>query len=51
MPTHTEVFAMCASLGAYKLILTEPSRRDISMLLRLNCSQSDVLFALKSTAD
>ena len=48
--TQTEVFAMCASLGAYKLILTEPSRRDTNMLVRLNCSQSDVLFALKSTA-
>ncbi|VDL99115.1 unnamed protein product [Schistocephalus solidus] len=47
-PTDTEVFAMCASLGAYKLILTEPSRRDTCMLIRLNCSQSDVLFALKN---
>ncbi|VDN11763.1 unnamed protein product, partial [Dibothriocephalus latus] len=47
-PTDTEVFAMCASLGAYKLILTEPSRKDTCMLIRLNCSQSDVLFALKN---
>nr|CUU98853.1 hypothetical transcript [Hymenolepis microstoma] len=50
-PSDTEVFAMCASLGAYKLIMTEPSRRDTNMLLRLNCSQSDVLFALKATAN
>ncbi|VDL14655.1 unnamed protein product [Hymenolepis diminuta] len=50
-PSDTEVFAMCASLGAYKLIMTEPSRRDTNMLLRLNCSQSDVLFALKAAAN
>ncbi|KAL7059229.1 hypothetical protein AAHC03_013570 [Spirometra sp. Aus1] len=47
-PTDTEIFAMCASLGAYKLIFTEPSRRDTCMLIRLNCSQADVLFALKN---
>lgn len=49
-PTDTEIFAMSAALGAYKLILTEPSRRDTNMLIRLNCSQSDVLFALKTTS-
>ncbi|KER28896.1 hypothetical protein T265_04361 [Opisthorchis viverrini] len=46
-PTTSEVFDICSSLGAHKLLLTEPSRRDTSMLVRLNCSKSDVLFALK----
>ncbi|VDD76490.1 unnamed protein product [Mesocestoides corti] len=49
-PTDTEVFSMCAALGAYKLILVEASRRDTNMLVRLNCSQSDVLFALKASS-
>ncbi|KAL5970674.1 Origin recognition complex subunit 1 [Taenia solium] len=46
-PTDTDIFAMCASLSAYRLISAEPSRKDTNMLLRLNCSRSDVLFALK----
>ncbi|CAH8622636.1 unnamed protein product [Dicrocoelium dendriticum] len=46
-PTTTEVSYICAGLGAYKLLLTESPRRDSSMLIRLNCSRSDVLFALK----
>ncbi|KAA0198594.1 putative Origin recognition complex subunit, partial [Fasciolopsis buskii] len=46
-PTSSEVFAICSSLGAHKLLLTEASRRDTSMLIRLNCSKADMLFALK----
>lgn len=48
-PTSSEVFAICSSLGAHKLLLTEASRRDTSMLIRLNCSKADMLFALKQT--
>nr|CDS19719.1 origin recognition complex subunit 1 A [Echinococcus granulosus] len=46
-PTDTAIFAMCASLSAYRLISAEPSRKDTNMLLRLNCTRSDILFALK----
>ncbi|CAL8101051.1 unnamed protein product [Calicophoron daubneyi] len=46
-PTTSEVFSICSSLGAHKLLLTEPSRKDTAMLVRLNCTKSDVLFALK----
>lgn len=47
-PATSEVFDICAALGAYKLLLTESPRRDSAMLIRLNCTRSDVLFALKS---
>ncbi|THD21977.1 Origin recognition complex subunit 1 [Fasciola hepatica] len=50
LPTSSEVFAICSSLGAHKLLLTEASRRDTSMLIRLNCSKADMLFALKQPA-
>ncbi|KAF7257816.1 hypothetical protein EG68_05063 [Paragonimus skrjabini miyazakii] len=49
-PTTSEVFDICASLGAHKLLLTEASKRDTSMFVRLNCSKADVLFALKPRA-
>ncbi|CAH8846408.1 unnamed protein product [Trichobilharzia szidati] len=45
-PTTSEVFAICASLGAHKLLLTERSRCDIAMLVRLNCTKSEVLYCL-----
>ncbi|KAK4474908.1 hypothetical protein MN116_002016 [Schistosoma mekongi] len=45
-PTTSEVFAICASLGAHKLLLTERSRCDIAMLVRLNCTKSDILYCL-----
>ncbi|CAI2735427.1 unnamed protein product [Schistosoma spindalis] len=50
-PTTSEVFAICASLGAHKLLLTERSRCDISMLVRLNCTKSDILYCLNQQSD
>ncbi|CAH8657411.1 unnamed protein product [Schistosoma guineensis] len=50
-PTTSEVFAICASLGAHKLLLTERSRCDISMLVRLNCTKSDILYCLNQQPD
>ncbi|KAH8868225.1 Origin recognition complex subunit 1 [Schistosoma japonicum] len=50
-PTTSEVFAICASLGAHKLLLTERSRYDIAMLVRLNCTKSDILYCLNSQSN
>ncbi|XP_062853159.1 origin recognition complex subunit 1 [Trichomycterus rosablanca] len=44
----SESLAVCQRLGAYRLLLLEPSRLDLLLRVRLNVSQDDVLYALKS---
>ncbi|KAM5248595.1 origin recognition complex subunit 1 [Ctenodactylus gundi] len=46
-PTMSETMAVCSHLGACRLLLTEPSRNDLLLRVRLNVSQDDVLYALK----
>ncbi|XP_037354107.1 origin recognition complex subunit 1 [Talpa occidentalis] len=46
-PTMSETMAVCAHLGACRLLLVEPSRNDLLLRVRLNVSQDDVRFALK----
>ncbi|KAG8518951.1 Origin recognition complex subunit 1 [Galemys pyrenaicus] len=46
-PTMSEAMAVCAHLGACRLLLVEPSRNDLLLRVRLNVSQDDVLYALK----
>ncbi|XP_070564136.1 origin recognition complex subunit 1-like [Ptychodera flava] len=47
-PTTTEVASVCARLGSSKLILVESGRNDMHQRIRLNVSQDDVLYALKT---
>ncbi|XP_049588075.1 origin recognition complex subunit 1 isoform X1 [Syngnathus scovelli] len=44
----SEVLAVCQRLGACRLLLLETSRLGILQRIRLNVSQDDVLYALKS---
>lgn len=46
-PTFSELFSICSSLGALRILLTEHGRTDLQMRVRLNVSQDDILFALK----
>ncbi|XP_040834610.1 origin recognition complex subunit 1 isoform X2 [Ochotona curzoniae] len=46
-PTMSETMAVCSRLGSCRLLLTEPSRNDLLLRVRLNVSQDDVLYALK----
>ncbi|XP_072295229.1 origin recognition complex subunit 1 [Eucyclogobius newberryi] len=44
----SEGLSVCLRLGALRLLLLEPSRVDLLLRVRLNVSQDDVLYALKS---
>ncbi|KAF3835802.1 hypothetical protein F7725_028360 [Dissostichus mawsoni] len=44
----SEGLAVCQRLGACRLLLLEPSRLGVLQRVRLNVSQDDVLYALKS---
>nr|XP_034359168.1 origin recognition complex subunit 1 isoform X2 [Arvicanthis niloticus] len=46
-PTMSETMAVCSRLGSCRILLVEPSRNDLLLRVRLNVSQSDVLYALK----
>ncbi|KAM6414947.1 origin recognition complex subunit 1 [Rhynochetos jubatus] len=46
-PTVSEVMAVCARLGACRLLLLESSTKYLHMRVRLNISQDDVMYALK----
>ncbi|OXU27793.1 hypothetical protein TSAR_011296 [Trichomalopsis sarcophagae] len=47
-PNVTEALAMCARLGAWRLLLCEHSRLDVYQRLLLNVSTDDVQFAIKA---
>ncbi|KAJ0032882.1 hypothetical protein NQD34_002963 [Periophthalmus magnuspinnatus] len=47
-PPVSEALAVCLRLGALRLLLLEPSRMDLQLRVRLNVSQDDVLYALKT---
>ncbi|XP_016845369.1 origin recognition complex subunit 1 isoform X1 [Nasonia vitripennis] len=47
-PNVTEALAMCARLGAWRLLLCEHSRLDVHQRLLLNVSTDDVQFAIKA---
>ncbi|XP_030647812.1 origin recognition complex subunit 1 [Chanos chanos] len=44
----SEGLAVCQRLGSSRLLLLEPSRLDVLLRVRLNVSQDDVLYALKT---
>ncbi|XP_019738192.1 origin recognition complex subunit 1 isoform X1 [Hippocampus comes] len=44
----SEVLAVCQRLGACRLLLLETSRLGVLQRIRLNISQDDILYALKS---
>ncbi|XP_043942787.1 origin recognition complex subunit 1 [Protopterus annectens] len=46
-PTMSETMAVCLRLGASRLLLTESSKNDLHMRVRLNVSQDDIMYALK----
>jgi origin recognition complex subunit 1 len=46
-PTASEVAAMCARLGSFRLLLTESGRNDLNQKIRLNVSTDDVMYALR----
>ncbi|XP_021259947.1 origin recognition complex subunit 1 [Numida meleagris] len=46
-PTVSEILAICARLGACRLLLLESSNKYLHMRVRLNISQDDVMYALK----
>ncbi|KAK3749425.1 hypothetical protein RRG08_003274 [Elysia crispata] len=47
-PTMTEVAALCYRLGSIRLLLVEPGHLDLSMRVRLNVSQDDIMYALRT---
>ncbi|XP_059173526.1 origin recognition complex subunit 1-like isoform X2 [Physella acuta] len=47
-PTMTELSALCYRLGSIRLLLVEPGRLDLSMRVRLNVSQDDIMYALRT---
>ncbi|XP_052521792.1 origin recognition complex subunit 1 isoform X1 [Tympanuchus pallidicinctus] len=46
-PTVSDILAICARLGACRLLLLESSNKYLHMRVRLNISQDDVMYALK----
>ncbi|XP_019474308.1 origin recognition complex subunit 1 [Meleagris gallopavo] len=46
-PTVSDILAICARLGACRLLLLESSSKYLHMRVRLNISQDDVMYALK----
>jgi origin recognition complex subunit 1 len=46
-PSASTVAAICARLGACRILLTESGERDVFQRIRLNCNQDDVMFALR----
>lgn len=44
----TELSALCYRLGSIRLLLVEPGRLDLSMRVRLNVSQDDIMYALRT---
>ena len=46
-PTTSEVSAVCARLGSFRLLLLESGRHDLQQRIRLNVSQDDVIYALR----
>ncbi|NXD21026.1 ORC1 protein, partial [Spelaeornis formosus] len=46
-PTVSEIMAVCARLGANRLLLLEASSKYLHMRVRLNLSQDDVMYALR----
>lgn len=49
-PNTSETFAICNSLGSFRLLLTEAGSKDILQRIRLNVSVDDVMFAFKAKA-
>ncbi|XP_004346741.2 hypothetical protein CAOG_05056 [Capsaspora owczarzaki ATCC 30864] len=49
-PSTSAVAAICARLGASRLLLVENGANDLYQRVRLNVSQSDVTFALRDDA-
>lgn len=45
-PTVSDILAICARLGACRLLLLESSSKYLHMRVRLNISQDDVMYAL-----
>lgn len=48
--TMSQISAICANLGASRLILVQGSKRDLYRRVRLNISQEDVIFALRESS-
>ncbi|XP_015726053.1 origin recognition complex subunit 1 [Coturnix japonica] len=46
-PTVSDIVAICARLGACRLLLLDSSNKYLHMRVRLNVSQDDVMYALK----
>ncbi|XP_070602008.1 origin recognition complex subunit 1 isoform X2 [Erythrolamprus reginae] len=46
-PTVSDIMAISSRLGACKLLLVESNAKYLSMRIRLNVSQNDVMYALK----
>ena len=49
-PSASDISALCAKLGSFRLILVENSRNDLNQRVRLNVSMDDVNYALKETS-
>lgn len=45
----TELHVICSELGACRLLLVEKGRLNIHTRIRLNISQDDVVFALRTS--
>ncbi|KAM6456446.1 origin recognition complex subunit 1 isoform 2-T3 [Liasis olivaceus] len=50
-PTVSDIMAISSRLSACKLLLAESSAKYLSMRIRLNVSQNDVMYALKQDQD
>ncbi|XP_045159455.2 origin recognition complex subunit 1-like [Mercenaria mercenaria] len=46
-PSTGELAGICSRLGSIRLLLTEHSRHDLNMRVRLNVSQDDIIYALR----
>ncbi|XP_064003453.1 origin recognition complex subunit 1 [Pogoniulus pusillus] len=46
-PTVSDIMAVCARLGACRILLVEPGSKYLQVRVRLNISQDDVTYALK----
>lgn len=47
-PSVSQVSLLCAKLSSYRLLLSEGGRADMHQKIRLNISQDDVLYALRT---
>ncbi|XP_013420739.1 origin recognition complex subunit 1 isoform X2 [Lingula anatina] len=50
-PTASEVASICSRLGSYRLLLVESGRNDLHQRVRLNVSQDDVAYALRTVSE